>query len=125
MTAFGANSDALPSDFSGTYKILQSRTLGLTNGRGYVLQDGLLVAEADVDLARVYCRAGQSKFDEVSGSIDVTFNTAVDGSEHAILKTVPGTPVASPTIVECTANNGFLGTLDISIALGRVFELAK
>ncbi len=116
---------ALPSGFTGTYQILQSRVLGLTNGRGYVLQDGNLVADSAIDSSRTYCRAGQSTFDESSGQIEVVFQNAIDGSEHALLKTIPSAAAARPTTLECIATNGFAGTLDLSIALGRVFELTR
>ncbi len=115
----------LPPNFTGEYQILQSRLLGLTNGRGYVLQDGNLTADAAIDSNRTLCRAGQSTFDESSGKIEVVFRTAIDGSEHALLKTIPASTVFRATTIECVAFNGFGGTLDLSIALGRVFELTR
>lgn len=125
ITSFAAESDALPSNFSGTYKILQSRLLALTSSGVYVLQDGAVIALEAIDFSRAYCYANQSKFDEPSGSIDVSFVTAVDGTEHALLKTVPGTAAANPTSLECVSSKGFIGTLDLSIAFGRVVELTK
>jgi hypothetical protein len=117
---------ALPADFGGSYQILQSRTLGLTaNGRGYVIQDGKLVGETSIDHARVYCRAGQSKFDEPNGSFEVTFGVAVDGFEHALLKTTPAVAGHQSTTIECIAEPGFGGPLDLSVALGRIVELTK
>ena len=116
----------LPPDFTGSYQILQSRTLSLTaNGRGYVLQDGALLGESSVDRNRAYCRAGQSKFDEPNGIFQVTFGIAVDGFQHALLKTVPAVAGHQPTTIECIAETGFSGPLDISIALGRIVELTK
>ena len=123
--AFAADSDALPSNFSGTYKILQTRLLALTSGGVYVLQDGAVIALEAVDFSRAYCYANQSKFDESSGAIDVSFVTAVDGSEHALLKTIPAAPSANPTNLECVSSNGFIGSVDLSIAFGRVFEIKK
>ncbi len=119
-SAFG-----LPANFTGTYQILQSRVLGLSNGRGYVLQDGNLTADAAIDTNRAFCRAGQSSFDENLGKVDVVFQTAIDGSEHALLKTIPASTAFRPTTIECIALNGFTGTLDLSIALGRVLELTR
>lgn len=116
---------AQPAGFVGRYRILQSRLLSLTNGRGYLLQDGNLVALGSVDRARVYCRSSQSTFDEISGQIDVSFETAVDGTQRSLLKTIPSVASHTPTIIECTAENGFSGALDLSIALGRVVELSR
>lgn len=117
---------ALPTDFTGSYQILQSRTLGLTaNGRGYVLQDGALLSESSVDRNRAYCRAGQSKFDEPNGSFQATFGIAVDGFQHALLKTIPAVAGHQPTTIECIAEAGFNGPLDLSVALGRIVELTR
>lgn len=115
---------ARPADFTGRYRILQSRVLSLTNGRGYLLQDGNLVATASVNRARVYCRSTQSAFDDIAGDIQVTFETAIDGTERALLRTVPTTPAHRATIIECTSETGFTGPLDLSIAFGRVVEFA-
>lgn len=114
---------ALPADFSGTFNILQSRVLGLSYGRGYVLQDGNLILESALDPTRTYCRSGQSTFDESTGRIDVTFQTAADGTEHAMLKTVPSTAAFKSTSLECISMSGFTGALDLSIAFGRVLEI--
>lgn len=117
---------ALPADFTGFYEILQSRTLGLTaGGRGYVLQDGSLVSEANADPARTFCRSAQTKFDETKGDIDVKFVIAVDGSEHATLTTLPSLATSKPTTIECVSAKGFSGALDLSVALGRIVEISK
>lgn len=116
---------AQPAGFVGHYRILQGRLLSLTNGRGYLLQDGKLVAIGSIDRARTYCRSAQSKFDEISGQIEVSFETVVDGTERSILKTIPSAPAYSSTVIECTAENGFSSALDLSIALGRVVELSR
>ena len=115
---------ARPADFTGRYRILQGRLLSLTNGRGYLLQDGNLVATGSVNRTRVYCRSAQSAFDDISGDIQVTFETAIDGTERALLRTVPTAPAHRVTVIECTSETGFTGALDLSIALGRVVELA-
>jgi hypothetical protein len=123
---------ARPANFVGSYSILQTRLLALTNGRGYVLQDGALVAETRIDTSRPFCRAGQSTFDEVSGQVDVVFQAAADGSEHAVLTTIPSASTIQATTIDCigpssgpAAGGGFSGLLDISIALGRVVEVTR
>jgi hypothetical protein len=117
---------ALPPDFTGSYQILQSRTLSLTaNGRGYVIQDGALVSENVLNHSRAYCRAGQSKFDEANGRFETTFAVAVDGFEHALLKTIPAVAGHQSTTVECISELGFSGALDLAVALGRIVELTK
>jgi hypothetical protein len=122
---FSQTAGALPADFTGQYQILQSRLLRLTNGRGFVLQDGNLVADAAIDFSRTYCRAGQSTFDESSGAIVVAFQNGTKDSEYARLTTIPGSPAAGPTTIECFATNGFTGSLDLAIALGRVMEIIR
>ncbi len=125
-SAYLPSAGARPADFTGRYEILQSRTLALTApGRGYVLQDGRLVAQTSIDSSRVYCRSAQTKFDESSGFINVSFTTAADGSEIAVLTTVPGRATASVTTIECFAPGGFSGVLDLAVALGRVVTLAR
>ncbi len=121
---FASSASARPADFVGQYRILQSRLLSLTNGRGYLLQDGNLVATASVNRTRVYCRSAQSAFDDIAGDIHVTFETAIDGSERALLRTIPTMPSHRATVIECTSETGFGGPLDLSIALGRIVELS-
>ena len=116
---------AQPVGFVGHYRILQSRLLSLTHGRDYLLQEGKLVAIGSVDRSRVYCRSAQSTFDEISGQIEVSFETAVDGTERSILKTIPSASTYNPTVIECTAENGFSSALDLSITLGRIVELSR
>lgn len=116
---------ARPADFIGRYRILQSRLLSLTNGRGYLLQDGNLVATSSVNRNRVYCRSAQSAFDDLAGDVQVVFETAIDGTERALLRTIPAAPSHRVTVIECTSEIGFSGVLDLSVALGRVVELAR
>lgn len=116
---------ARPADFRATYRILQSRTLALTFGRGFVLQDGVLIAETVINRTRPHCQALQATFAEVEGVVDVMFETSGAGYERALLRTVPQKIGTAITTIECLAEPGFTSALDISIALGRVVEIMK
>lgn len=116
---------ALPADFVGRYEILDSRLLSISGGAAYVIQDGQLVVEISRNRNRPYCRAMQSFFDESQGMIDVRYSVMTDGLERAVLKSVPASSGARPTTIECYAEQGFIGSLDLSIALGQIVDLAK
>ncbi|MBN8539076.1 MAG: hypothetical protein J0L82_01720 [Deltaproteobacteria bacterium] len=116
---------ALPSDFLGSYEILDSRRLSISGGAAYVIQDGQLVVEISRNRNRPYCRALQSFFDESEGTIEVRFSALADGSERAVLKTVPAIAGARPTTIECNSEPGFFGSLDLSVALGLIVRLSR
>lgn len=116
---------ALPADFIGRYEILDSRRLSISGGTAYVIQDGQLVVEISRNRSRPYCRALQSFFDESQGTVDVRFSSMADGTEQAILKTIPALRGARPTTIECYSEQGFFGSLDLSIALGQIVSLGR
>ena len=116
---------ALPADFVGRYEILDSRLLSISGGAAYVIQDGKLVVEISRNRNRPFCRALQSFFDESQGSVDVRFANLADGTERAVLKTIPAIRGAAPTTIECYSEQGFFGHLDIKIALGQIVDLVK
>jgi hypothetical protein len=116
---------ALPADFVGRYEILDSRLLSISGGATYVIQDGQLVVEISRNRNRPYCRALQSFFDESRGPIDVRYSVMADGIERAVLKTIPAVRGAAPTTIECYAEQGFVGSLDLSIALGQIVSLGR
>jgi hypothetical protein len=116
---------ALPADFVGRYEILDSRLLSVSGGAAYVIQDGQLVVEISRNRNRPYCRALQSFFDESQGAIDVRYSIMADSTERAVLKTIPAVRGAAPTTIECYAEQGFFGSLDLSIALGKIVDLVK
>ncbi len=116
---------ALPADFVGRYEILDSRLLSISGGAAYVIQDGTLVVEISRNRNRPFCRALQSFFDESQGSVDVRFASLADGTERAVLKTIPAVRGAAPTTIECYSEQGFFGHLDIKIALGQIVDLVK
>lgn len=118
---------ALPADFTGQYQILQRRLLALTNGHGYVLQDGSLTALSDIQTARAYCHGNLSSFDDDDGAITVHFEALAGRSqERALLQTVPNHPAARVLTIECIADQGFTsGILDLSIALGRIVDIKR
>ncbi len=116
---------SLPNDFVGKYEILDSRVLSISSGSTYVIQEGRLVAELSRNQSRPYCRALQSFFDEPQGSIDVRFSATADGAERAILKSIPAKTEARPATIECYAEQGFVGHLDLKIALGQIVTIDK
>ncbi len=116
---------ALPADFVGTYEILDSRQLSISGGAAYVIQDGNLVVEISRDRNRPYCRALQSFFDEPKGPFEAQFFATANGSERVVLKTTPVLRGARPTMIECYSEQGFYGSLDISIALGRIVHIYR
>lgn len=119
-------STSLPADLVGHYEILQRRILALTNGRGYVLQDGALVTVANIQSSRPYCRANLSSFDDYNGQINIHFevDTLQPPRQRALIQTIPSRPTHRPLTIECFADSGFNGALDLSIALGRVVGLS-
>jgi hypothetical protein len=116
---------ALPADFVGRYEILDSRLLSISGGAAYVIQDGKLVVEISRNRNRPFCRALQSFFDESQGTIDVRYSVIADGTERAVLKTIPAIRGAAPTTIECYSERGFFGHLDLKIALGQIVDLEK
>lgn len=125
ISVTGFQAHALPADFIGRYEILDSRQLSISGGAAYVIQDGQLVIEISRNRNRPYCRAMQSFFDESQGTVDVRFSSMADGTERAILKTIPALRGASPTTIECYSEQGFFGSLDLSIALGQIVSLGR
>jgi hypothetical protein len=120
-----APAGALPTDFIGRYEIVDSRSLSISGGAAYVIQDGQLVLEIQRNRERPHCRALQTGFDETSGNIDIRFQDMADGSELAVLKTVPRIRGTRPTTIECYSETGFFGALDLSIALGQIVRVSR
>ncbi len=116
---------ALPADLVGRYEILDSRRLSIAGGAAYVIQDGQLVLEIQRNRERPHCRSLQTGFDEASGSIDIQFGEMANGSEIAVMKTIPRLRGARPTTIECYSETGFYGVLDLSIALGQIVHVSR
>lgn len=125
QVSLAASAGALPADFVGRYEIVDSRSLSISGGAAYVIQDGQLVLEIQRNRERPHCRALQTGFDEASESIDIRFQDRADGSELAVLKTIPRIRGSRPTTIECYSETGFFGALDLSIALGQIVRVSR
>lgn len=120
-----AHAQPTPPDLLGTYRILQSRALGLTFNGGYALQDGQLVLPGEVNRFRLSCRADRSTFDDFFGSLEIFFSTTRTGANRALFRTIPGTPQSQTTRIDCVSNGTIRGFLDLQVALGRIVELTR
>lgn len=116
---------ATPANIVGKYQINDQRTLALTQDRQYYIQDGRLVEAHLIQHWRPYCFSDRKSFDDVSGAIEIFFNSTSGGANRARLATVPSSSTRASTTIECISEAYFKNFLDLQIALGRIVELSR